>query len=162
MTLCAAAEIVKTFPNAHFVFAGEGERIGELENLAEKLQIKANTHFIGRCRIVPELLSISEICLLTSTAEGFSNSILEYMSAAKPVIATDVGGAKEAIIEGETGFLVESNDDRMLAEKLLLLLKDSKKAEIFGKKGKQIVEEKFSTEKQKQTLLSIYKTELER
>ena len=71
-----------------------------------ELGIEDSTFFLGRCENVAELLSISESCVLSSKAEGFSNSILEYMAAARPVVATDVGGAREVVSEGETGYLV--------------------------------------------------------
>lgn len=162
MLLKAAKRLKENFPNAHFVFAGEGERKKILETMAKKLEISDKTHFIDRCRIVPELLSISEICVLTSTAEGFSNSILEYMALSKPVIATNVGGAAEAIVENETGFLVESNDDKALAKYLLELLANPEKATKMGKAGRKKVEENFSTETQLKNIISLYQNLLKK
>ena len=72
MLLRAAKSITKDFSNAHFVFAGEGSRKDKLEELAKEYGVFENSHFIGRCEKVPELLSISYTCVLTSTAEGFS------------------------------------------------------------------------------------------
>lgn len=156
MFLRAARKVLDENADAHFVLAGEGELKNDLEKLAADLKIEKNTHFIGRCERVPELLNISRACVLTSFFEGFSNSILEYMSAGKPIVATNVGGAGEAIVENETGFLVESNDDEMLAKRLLELLKDEKKARIFGEKGRRIVEEKFSLQSQLENTLRLY------
>ncbi len=156
MLLRTAKRLKEDFPNAHFVFAGEGEQKNYLKNMAEKLEITENTHFIDRCLIIPELLSISYACVLTSTAEGFSNSILEYMSAAKPVVATDVGGAGEAIVDGETGFLVESNDDEAMGKCLKKLLENPAKTVEMGNLGKRRVQEKFSTETQLQKIISLY------
>lgn len=156
MFLRAAQKVLQKFPDTHFVLAGEGELKESLENLASELQISANTHFIGRCEIVPELLSISYACVLTSINEGFSNSILEYMSVEKAVVATKVGGASEVIVENETGFLVESDDDSALAEKLIWLLENPDKNIEFGKKGRKIVEEKFSLDTQLNQTLELY------
>ncbi len=156
MMLRAAVKVLKEFPDAHFVLAGEGRLKYELENLAKVLKIEKNTHFTGRCEKIPELLFVSNICVLTSFNEGFSNSILEYMAAGKPVVATNVGGAREAVIENETGFLVESDDDEALANRLIELLRDEKKAGNFGAKGKEIAEEKFSLEAQLKKTLEIY------
>lgn len=156
MFLRAANKVLQKFPNAHFVLAGEGELREGLENLAKDLQIIENTHFIGRCTNIPELLSISYACTLTSINEGFSNSILEYMAAGKPVAATKVGGASEAIIDGETGFLVESDDDNLLAEKLIWLLENPQKAVEMGSKGRGKVEANFSCAAQLNNTISLY------
>lgn len=157
MFLRAAQKVLQKFPKAHFVLAGEGELERDLENLAKELKIAENTHFIGRCQKIPELLSVSRVCVLTSYAEGFSNSILEYMAAGKPVAATNVGGAAEAIVEGETGFIVGSDDDAELANRLIELLADEEKAERFGKRGREIVQAKFSTQTQLNKTLELYR-----
>jgi len=157
MFLRAAQKVLQKFPNAHFVLAGEGDLREELENLAKELKIAENTNFIGRCRQVPELLSVSFAGVLTSFNEGFSNSILEYMAAKLPVVATNVGGASEAIIENETGFLVESDDDEAMANRLIELLEDEEKARKFGAKGRELVEEKFSCAAQLENTLKLYR-----
>ncbi len=156
MFLRVAQKVSREIPNAHFVLAGEGELAEGLQNLAKELQITENTHFIGRCTRVPELLSVSFAGVLTSFNEGFSNSILEYMAAGKPVVATRVGGAGEAIIENETGFLVESDDAEAMAARLIELLRDQEKARKFGAKGRKIVEEKFSCAAQLENTLRLY------
>ena len=66
------------------------------------------------------------------------------MAAARPVVVTNVGGAGEAVMEGETGYLVESGDDATMAQKVLLLLNNAEKARAMGERGYQLVKEKFS------------------
>ena len=156
MLLRAAARVVSTLPDAHFAIAGEGELEAELRAMAAELGVADNVYFIGRCTDVSVLLSISDIGVLTSTNEGFSNSILEYMAAGKPVVATNVGGASEAIVEGETGFLVSSDDDAKLAARLIELLSDDDKATKFGKEGRRIVSEKFSQNAHLSATLKLY------
>ncbi len=158
MFLRVAAKVLQNFPDTHFVIAGEGELRETLEILAKDLQIGENTHFIGRCEIVPELLFVSFACVLTSFNEGFSNSILEYMAAGKTVVATNVGGTSEAIIENETGFLVESDNTKLMANRLIELLEQPEKAKSFGEKGKQMVEEKFSLKAQLKNTLALYES----
>lgn len=156
MFLRATKTVAEKRPESHFVLAGEGDLRNDLENLAAQYNIKDRTHFIGRCTKIPELLSVSYAGVLTSFAEGFSNSILEYMAARLPVVATNVGGANEAVSENETGFLVESNDEEALARRLIELLDDSEKAKSFGMRGKEIVEEKFSCRAQLENTLELY------
>jgi len=157
MLFRTAQKVIGKFPTAHFVLAGEGELRDGLENLAKELKVEKNVHFIGRCTKIPELLFVSYACVLTSFNEGFSNSILEYMSAAKPVVATNVGGASEAVIENKTGFLVESDDDAKMAERLIFLLESEEKSAEFGSLARQIVEEKFSLKSQLDKTLELYR-----
>jgi glycosyltransferase involved in cell wall biosynthesis len=157
MFLRAAKAVSEKSPEAHFVLAGEGELKSDLENAARELNIANRTHFIGRCAQVPELLSISYAGVLTSFAEGFSNSILEYMAARLPVVATNVGGASEAITENETGFIVKTDDDKTMAEQLIFLLGNPEKAKEMGKCGNQIVESKFSCETQLHRTIELYR-----
>ncbi|MGH9901532.1 MAG: glycosyltransferase, partial [Pyrinomonadaceae bacterium] len=131
-------------PEAAFVLAGEGELIEPVRSLAAELGIGRDVFFTGRCARVPELLAVSDVCVLSSRAEGFSNSILEYMAAARPVVATDVGGAREAVVEGETGHLVRAGDDELMAERLIGLLREPERARAMGHRGRQVAEEKFS------------------
>jgi glycosyltransferase involved in cell wall biosynthesis len=106
---------------------------------------------------VPDLLAASDVCVLSSQAEGFSNSILEYMAAGRAVVATNVGGASEAIVEGETGHLVDSGDDRAMAERLIALLRDPERRRSMGSSGRHRVEQHFSTENRLNTTIALYK-----
>jgi L-malate glycosyltransferase len=148
MLLRAARKVVEAEPEAAFLLAGEGKLTDSLRALAVELGIEESTCFLGRCERVAELLNISEICVLSSKAEGFSNAILEYMAAGRPVVVTDVGGASELVIEGETGYRVASGDDVAMASRIISLLRDPARAKTMGEYGKQVVKEKFSCEAQ--------------
>ncbi len=102
--------------------------------------------FTGQCTRVGDLLELSEVCVLTSTAEGFSNSILEYMAASRPVVVTDVGGAREAVEDGITGYLVEAGNADAMARRVIDLLQNQDRATNMGKQGRRVVAEKFSNE----------------
>lgn len=156
MFLKMAQRVLRECPTAHFVIAGEGELQKALENSARQLGIGNNVHFIGRCDAVAELLFISDVCTLTSFAEGFSNSIIEYMAAGRPVVATRVGGAAEAIIEGKTGYLVASDYDEMMAKRVTTLLKNKTLANAMGESGREVAERKFSLENQLNKTLELY------
>lgn len=156
MLLRAAKRVIAHDENTHFMIAGEGELRHELEGLAVRLGVARNVHFIGRCDDVPALLAASYACILTSSAEGFSNSLLEYMAAGKPVVATNVGGAAEAVVAGETGYLISSDDDNELAQRLIELLDDSEKAAAFGRASRKIAHERFSQQTQLQKTVELY------
>jgi glycosyltransferase involved in cell wall biosynthesis len=156
MFLRAAARVRAAVPDAAFVIAGEGKLMSGLRELTAQLGLERDVFFIGRCEKVAELLSVSDLCALSSSAEGFSNAILEYMAAARPVVVTDVGGAREAVIEGETGYIVPSGDYQQMAERIIELLCDPKRAREMGERGKSIVEEKFSCERHLANTLDLY------
>lgn len=156
MLLRCAKYLRDDFPDVHFVFAGEGERKDFLTDLSVRLGVEKNVHFIDRCKEVGELLYVSEVCVLTSYAEGFSNSILEYMAAAKPVVATDVGGARECVEDGATGYLVPSDDAREMADRLASLLSDPEKAAMMGQYGKTRVRERFDSSIQLANIKNLY------
>ncbi len=154
--LRAAHHVSKAVPDVGFLLAGEGELKESIKQLASHLGIAGNTFLLGRCENIAQLLNVSEVCVLSSRAEGFSNSILEYMAAARAVVATDVGGAREAIIEGETGYLVPSGDDEMMAERIISLLRDPAKSRLLGERGRRVVEEKFSPRALLQNTSTLY------
>lgn len=160
--LRAARRVRERFADAAFILAGEGELTASLKAQAAELGIERDTHFVGRCERVAELLALSDVCVLSSKAEGFSNSILEYMAASRPVVATDVGGAREVIVEGETGYLVAAGDDALMAERIGALLADEERARRMGTRGREIVERKFSAEAQLVNTEALYERTLAR
>lgn len=158
MLLRAAAQVAGRIPDADFVIAGEGDLEAELRRLASDLGIDHRVHFIGRCTDVPGLLASSFAGVLTSTNEGFSNSILEYMAAGLPVVATDVGGAREAVASGETGYLITSDDDAGLARSLIDLLEDPRSAARFGDAGRARAKAMFSPEARLMRTSALYES----
>ncbi len=155
MFLRAAARVRAAVPDAAFVIAGEGELIEDHRKLAAQLGIQEDVFFTGRCEDVGKLLFASDIGVLSSKAEGFSNAILEYMAAGLPVVATDVGGVREAIVEGETGFIVSSGDDEKMAERIIRIFNDPARARSMGERGKARAE-KFSCEHHLRNTLELY------
>ena len=156
MLLRTAQRVTREVPDAVFVIAGEGILRDETEKLASEMGLKESCLFTGRCASVPDLLAVSDICVLSSQAEGFSNSILEYMAAGRAVVATAVGGASEAIVEGETGYLVNSGDDQAMAERIVDLLRDPERRATMGLNGRRIVEERFSCESRLSNTSALY------
>ena len=144
MFLEGARIVHERVPACAFVLAGEGPLLEPMRARADALGIGADTFFLGRYERVRELLSASAVCVLTSTAEGFSNSILEYLASAKPVVATDVGGARETIQEGRTGYLVPSGGVREFANRVTELLEHPATAREMGARGRDFVVEQFS------------------
>jgi glycosyltransferase involved in cell wall biosynthesis len=154
--LRAARRVRERVPGARFVLAGEGELTEPTRALAASLGLADSVFFTGRCERVAELLHASDVCVLSSKAEGFSNAILEYMAAARPVVVTDVGGAREAVAEGETGHVVAAGDDAAMADRIVSLLNDGERAREMGERGRRVVVEKFSCEAQLRRTVELY------
>ena len=154
--LRAARRVRAAFPAARFVIAGEGELTGPMRELAAQLGITDETFFIGRAERVSELLAASDVGVLSSQAEGFSNAILEYMAASRPVVVTDVGGAREAVANGESGYLVPAGADEEMAAQIVALLENPERGRAMGKSGRQIVEQNFSCAAQLAATETIY------
>jgi len=143
----AAVRVVAYFPKVKFVLIGTGVRRAELEARARALSIEKHVLFLGSRQDVPDILSCMEISVLPSLGEGFSNAILESMAAALPMVATDVGGNREAIIDGETGFIVPPGDPDALADRLIRLLEDPALGKKMGRAGRQRIENYFTLDR---------------
>lgn len=144
--IAAAAAVIRHFPDVLFVCAGEGgpDDRGRIESLAAEVGVRKEILLPGRCNRIGELLAISEVGVLSSRSEGLSNSVLEYMAAGLPVVATDVGGIGEAVLEGETGYLVPPGDPEALAERIVSLLIDPARARRLGEMGRERASRSFS------------------
>ena len=142
--LDAVAGLCEQHTNLTLVLVGEGELRSELQDQAQRLGIRDQVQFLGKREDARRLLSAADICVLPSNSEGMSNSILEYMAAAKPVIASRVGGNPELVSEGKTGFLVDNNGTAELNEALRKLINDPGLRNTMGKEGLKRIHERFT------------------
>jgi len=113
----------------------------EIKQYAEQADVSENLMFLGQRTDVPETLAAADAGILCSLSEGFPNAIMEYMAAGLPVVATDVGGVRDLITPDATGYLVPSDDDQAMAQRLLDLFKDPVKAGEMGQAGRRWVRE---------------------
>ena len=122
--LRAMRVVADRIPTARFLLVGQGPLADELAALADNLGIRDRVFFSnGRGDVVDYIARMSVGCLC-SRSEGFSNSILEYMAAGVPVVATDVGGNKEAVEHGATGYLISEREPNAFAAPVIRLLED--------------------------------------
>mgnify|MGYP001311055447 CR=1 FL=1 len=124
---------------------GRDDGIGaDLKAQAQSHGIGDNILWLGERGDVDELLSASDMFILASHQEGFSNALLEAMAARLPVVATAIGGNNDAVVEGETGLLVPVRDPLALAAAILQLAQDPDRRASFGEAGRRRVEQRFS------------------
>lgn len=117
----------------------------QLQALVDQHGLAENIRFLGSRTDVPDLLGLSDIGLLVSHEEGFSNAILEGMAAGLPMVVTDVGGNKEAVLDGRTGYVVPARSPSELASALLRMTQSAERTEM-GRRGRERVLELFSLE----------------
>ena len=133
----AVPRVLSAIPNSSFFIVGDGSLRNSLENLAKQLGIMKNITFTGFIENVSTILSIFDLKVLPSLTEGFGLVIVEAMAMGKPIIATDVGGVKEILTDGETGLLIPPKNPEVLADKIIYLLKNQEAAKKLGIKAKQ-------------------------
>ncbi|MCL5291941.1 MAG: glycosyltransferase family 4 protein [Actinobacteria bacterium] len=139
--LKAMPEILRALPNALLLFAGDGELRGELEKESAGLGLRKNVRFLGSVAHgkMSQLYYLSDLVVIPSISderaeEGVSVAALEVMASGKPLITTPVGGFKQLIVHGETGYFVAEQDPVALAKGILELAADR---ELTGKLGEQ-------------------------
>ncbi|MCB9207154.1 MAG: glycosyltransferase family 4 protein [Ignavibacteriales bacterium] len=135
----AAPKILNVFPNVVFFIAGDGPQREDLKSLAKELKVEDNIIFAGFCYDIPAVLSIIDIFVSPSLTEGSPQGILEAMALMKPIVATNVGGVKEILIDNKTGLLIPSKNPEALAEKVINLLKDESKQQELSKNAAEEV-----------------------
>ena len=129
-------------PAIHGYVAGEGREQDTLAALADD----SGVELLGVRRDALDLMRGASAVCLTSEAEALPMSVLEAMALERPVVATDVGGSGEAVLDGETGFLVAPGDSAAVAEALRALADDPGRARAMGAAGRRRQRERFSGE----------------
>jgi glycosyltransferase involved in cell wall biosynthesis len=146
--LDAAAEIIiKKKMGVQFLIVGDGPLKGMLQKKADDLGISKHIIFTGFQQNVHEIIGAIDILVISSLSEAFPTVILEAMASGKPVVATNVGGVSELVVNGENGILVPPRDIRALVEAIAELSESYDKRRIMGENGRQIVTKQFSIEK---------------
>ena len=136
-----AAEILRNRDDVHFVMAGDGELRSEIEDRIRYHGIERHISLLGWQRDMPEVYRNLDIVVLTSLWEGLPCVFSEAMASELPIVATNVDGAAEAIVSGETGFLHQRHDIEGMADSVNTLLSDTALRKTMGEKGRSRVGE---------------------
>ena len=126
------------------ILVGDGREAAPLRRLGAALTLEPHIRYLGRRDDVARILGASDIGVLCSHEEGFSNSVLEGMAAGLPMVVTEVGGNPEAVVDGETGIVVRARDRVALGAAILTLATDDRKRGLMGEAGRRRVGAQFS------------------
>lgn len=134
----AAGRLRESQPGLQVLIAGEGPERPALEALRAQLGLDDVVRLLGARDDVPDLLAAFDVAACSSDFEGGPLSVMEYMGAALPVVATRVGGLPELVHDGETGILVPPRDPGALADALARLLADPSLRTRLGSAGREL------------------------
>ena len=158
MFLHAIPHIIDVHPDTQFLIIGDGPLRNDLEQLTDGLGLIDTVTFTGTIKgeELIRLVARLDVSVLTSKREGCSTTILETMALGIPNVVTAVGGNPELVIDGQTGFLVQSGDPAALATAVNRLLADDKLRQEMGKAAQKRVVENFSVSRLVRETTAVY------
>jgi len=158
--LLVLEKVLEKMPDVHFYWVGDGQY---KKKIVERLNKYDNFKWLGRLEYpdkVREFLETIDVYALVTGMDLAPLTLKEAQLMEKPVIATDVGGNKEMMIDNQTGFLVREGNSDDVVEKLRLIFEDSSLAQEMGKEGRKFVSKQFNWEFVAKNFLEIIKPHL--
>jgi len=144
--LRAASRVLAKHPGTRFLLVGDGPQRAEVEATVASLGLGGHVELLGDRSDVPDLLAAMDVLVLPSASEGFSNAALEGLASGIPVVASDVGGNPEIVLDREVGRLFAPGNDEDLASCLLDVIDDPVRMRKMGSEGRKRAETIFPLE----------------
>ncbi len=160
--LAAAAQIHQAMPQARFLVVGDGRLRETLIAQATDLGLNQAVIFCGLRSDIPDVLDTLDLLVFSSRWEGLPVALLEGMAAARPVVATAVGGVPGVVIDGHTGLLVPPGDPGSLAQACIRLLHNPDERIRMGQAGRLRVETEYSMHAMLQQTIEVYENAIKR
>lgn len=151
----AAAIVVKNYPKVQFIIAGDGPLRSECESLIKELNLGQNFFLLGYRNDIDKIYPILTMTALSSLWEGLPVVFQESMIAGKPIVANNVDGAQDVIINGKTGYLVTPRQPQEMANQIITLLNDEELCIEMGRTAKQLAMQ-YSSEGMIKQIESLY------
>jgi glycosyltransferase involved in cell wall biosynthesis len=152
----AAARVRQRRDDAHFAIVGDGERRAELEAMCNGLGLADRVHFLGWRRDMRPVYADLDVLVLSSLNEGSPVAVIEALAAARPVVATAVGGVGEVVEDGTSGILVQPRDADAIATGVLRFLDDPVWARQVGLAGRSSVIPKYTVRRLVEDMEKLY------
>lgn len=154
--LRAVPSILERFPQAHFLIAGDGPQTDNLYRLIGELGIEAHVHMLGLRRDVMNVLQSLDLFVLPTHQEALGTAFIEAGAVGLPVVATEVDGVPEVVVDGETGLLVPPKNPPTLAAAILALLENPARRNEFAANARRRVGREFSREVMAERMERLY------
>jgi len=156
--LAGVAQIVQERPEAQLLVIGDGPLRAQVEALIAQYHLVDHVRLLGLVRDVGEVLAAADIALLiTAGWEGLPLSALEAMALGRPLIISDVGGNREAVLDGQTGYVIPPRDVAAFAEAARALLNDRAQAQRMGQAGAARVRQEFGLQVMSDKVADVYR-----
>jgi glycosyltransferase involved in cell wall biosynthesis len=146
-----------TRDDTHLLILGDGPQRRRLERYREQNEITDRVHFLGERDDVSRLMPHFDVLWLASEYEGQSNAILEAMATDVPVVATDIAGNRDLVVDGVTGYLVPIGDRFEFARRTHWLLDDEALRRRLGEAGRQRAIHDFTVEQMVERHAAVYR-----
>jgi glycosyltransferase involved in cell wall biosynthesis len=152
----AAALVVREVPDARFVIVGDGELRGTLEDQIHHRHLERHVFLAGFRVDALELTKGFDLFAMSSVHEGMCTALVDAMAASKAAVATTAGGIPEVMVDGETGYLVPPRDHRLMAERLVTLLKNERLRTTMGEAALRRARDRFTVERMVEGTAAVY------
>ncbi|MET0636787.1 MAG: glycosyltransferase [Chitinophagaceae bacterium] len=152
-----AGLVTKRNPEVTFIGVGDYNKSGVYyQEIKKYSEINPRALFPGKVQDIEALVNACTIGVLFSAMEGISNAILEYMALGKPVVASDSGGNGELVTNGLNGYLIRTETDEQIADKILSLIENPGKCEVFGDVSRNIIHSTFRNDIMGNEFMKVY------
>lgn len=156
IVIAAARRVIAVFPQVRFLFVGEGPGRGRIQKAIAEQGLEDRFILTGHRTDIPEILALTDVGVISSSAEGVPQFLLQTLAMARPVVATRVGGIPEIVTPGVDGRLIPPEDPGALAEALVELLGDPQQGRRLGSAGRALVEREHTLERMGAKVLQVY------
>jgi glycosyltransferase involved in cell wall biosynthesis len=154
--LDAVRRLQSEFPQAHFIFVGQGRLRPQIEAYLQAHQLAHQVSLLGYRKDVPQIINAFDVVAFPSLHEGLPYAIQEAMALAKPIVASRVGGIPEEIDDGRSGLLVPPGDSQALAEGLRRLLRSPAQAAEMGRGAQEKYAKQFTLQRMVEGFIQLY------
>lgn len=154
--LGAMLHVLRAFPGARLVVAGEGALRPHIEARVNELGIGKSVTMLGHRMDAPRIIRAGDVYVSSSVFEGLGTSVLEALASSTPVVATMAGGIPEMVLEGETGYLVPSSDPEALGKAIVSSLRNRDAARTMAERGVKLVRERYQVDRMVEETLAVY------